>query len=180
MTLKPKKRTGTSNLMVSGGKVQASYTIEGSDPVEGEVPSGQPSLRRGRVHSATSDVLWVTWDRSPRPVAAEVAWLASRPDWSRCAGLPVLLAFADGEGSHPIVVALLEAPPPAQPAAPQPPPTSSLPEILRLESGRELHIECGKSHIHLRADGRIEIRGEYVISRSTGPNKIKGGSVQIN
>ena len=33
---------------------------------------------------------------------------------------------------------------------------------------------------NLRADGRVMILGGYVLSRSTGVNKIKGGSVQIN
>ena len=64
-------------------------------------------------------------------------------------------------------------PPPASGAVPKP-------KTLRIESQRELVIECGKSKIALRSDGRIEVRGGHLISRSSGPNKIKGGSVHIN
>jgi hypothetical protein len=82
------------------------------------------------------------------------------------------------------------APAPMAPTAPRAPvapvPSSAAaaaparPEILHLEGGRELILECGKARIALRADGRIEILGGYLISRSTGPHKIKGASVQIN
>jgi hypothetical protein len=49
-----------------------------------------------------------------------------------------------------------------------------------VESSRSLVIECGEARISLREDGRIEIRGTHVISRASGPNKIKGGSVHIH
>lgn len=104
--------------------------------------------------------------------AASVVWMRDAPDWSACVGLRVVVAHQDGNEERPIVLGLLDPPPPAKPAA--------KPKTLRIESERELVIECGKSKIALRADGRIEIRGGHLISRSSGPNKIKGGSVHIN
>jgi hypothetical protein len=53
-------------------------------------------------------------------------------------------------------------------------------EKLVLEARRELTLRCGKASIHLTADGRVTIRGTEVLSRSDGPNRIQGASVQLN
>lgn len=44
----------------------------------------------------------------------------------------------------------------------------------------EIVLRCGKASITLTKAGKILIRGAYVSSRSSGVNRIKGGSVQIN
>jgi hypothetical protein len=44
----------------------------------------------------------------------------------------------------------------------------------------ELSLRCGKATITLTRAGKVLINGAYVLSRSTGVNRIKGGSVQIN
>lgn len=51
---------------------------------------------------------------------------------------------------------------------------------VTLTADKEIVLQCGKSSITLTKAGKIIIRGEYLLSRSTGVNKIKGGSVQIN
>ena len=104
-------------------------------------------------------------DRSIRAV-----WMREEPDWGRCGGLRAVVAFPEGEG--PILLGLLDEPPS--------PSEEGLPEKVHIESEEEIIIQCGKSSIAMRADGRIEIRGGHLISRSSGPNKIKGGSVQLN
>jgi hypothetical protein len=175
MTIRPKRSASTSGIEVSGGKVMASYALGGNELVGRARQERSPWVRTGRVHSATAEGPHVIWEGAPRPTLARVAWMPSTPDWSVCAGLPVVLAFAEGDEARPIVLGLLEAPPAPAESAPV-----QAPDVLRLESGRELVIECGKARIHLRADGKIEIRGEYLISRAAVTNKIKGGSVQIN
>ena len=45
---------------------------------------------------------------------------------------------------------------------------------------KEITLKCGKASITLTSAGKILIRGKYLSSRSSGVNKIKGGSVQIN
>lgn len=45
---------------------------------------------------------------------------------------------------------------------------------------QEIVLRCGKSSITLTRAGKIIISGEYVVSRSSGVNRIRGGSVQIN
>lgn len=44
----------------------------------------------------------------------------------------------------------------------------------------EIVLRCGHASITLTRAGKVLIRGAYVSSRSTGVNRIRGGSVQIN
>jgi hypothetical protein len=44
----------------------------------------------------------------------------------------------------------------------------------------EVVLRCGKASITLTREGKIILRGTYISSRSSGVNRIKGGSVQIN
>lgn len=44
----------------------------------------------------------------------------------------------------------------------------------------EVELKCGKGSILLKKNGKVIIKGSEVISRSTGANKIKGASVNIN
>jgi hypothetical protein len=53
-------------------------------------------------------------------------------------------------------------------------------ERLTLTADREIVLKCGAASITLTREGKVLIRGAYVLSRSSGVNKIKGGSVQIN
>jgi hypothetical protein len=51
---------------------------------------------------------------------------------------------------------------------------------IEIEGQDEVVLRCGKASITLRRNGRVVIRGTYVESRSSGTNRIKGGSVLIN
>lgn len=53
-------------------------------------------------------------------------------------------------------------------------------ERLIFDAKREIVLRCGKSSITLTRAGKVIIRGAYLLSRSSGVNRIKGGSVQIN
>jgi hypothetical protein len=53
-------------------------------------------------------------------------------------------------------------------------------ERIALEGQREIVLKCGKASITLTQDGKVLIRGAYLSSQSSGPNLIKGGSVQLN
>jgi len=48
------------------------------------------------------------------------------------------------------------------------------------DAREEIVLRCGKSSITLTKAGKVIIRGAYLLSRSSGVNRIKGGSVQIN
>ena len=51
---------------------------------------------------------------------------------------------------------------------------------IELAAEREIVLRCGKASITLTRSGKILLRGAYIFSRSSGVNKIKGGSVQLN
>ncbi len=51
---------------------------------------------------------------------------------------------------------------------------------LELSASAELVLSCGAASLTLTKAGKAILAGEYVLSRATGVNKIKGGSVQIN
>lgn len=51
---------------------------------------------------------------------------------------------------------------------------------VRVVAHHEIVLECGEASITLTRDGKITLRGTRVVSRASGVNKIKGGSIQIN
>jgi hypothetical protein len=51
---------------------------------------------------------------------------------------------------------------------------------LALQARDELALRCGKASVKLRADGRIEIRGETIVSEAVRANRVRGGSVELN
>lgn len=53
-------------------------------------------------------------------------------------------------------------------------------ERLVFSAEKEIVLECGDASITLTRAGKILIKGNYVLSRSKGTNRIQGGSVQIN
>lgn len=53
-------------------------------------------------------------------------------------------------------------------------------ESVVLSADKEIVLKCGKSSITLTRAGKIILSGAYVLSRSSGVNKLKGGSIQIN
>jgi hypothetical protein len=53
-------------------------------------------------------------------------------------------------------------------------------ESIRFNAKQQIEIKCGKASITLTRAGKVMIRGAYLLNRSTGVNRIYGGSVQIN
>jgi len=49
-----------------------------------------------------------------------------------------------------------------------------------IDAESEIVLKCGKSSITLTKAGKVIIKGEYVLSQSSGENRIRGGSVAIN
>lgn len=128
-----------------------------------------PSVTLAEITGVGSDGQPFVRHGERRAGAALVAMTAPPADWRACVGKQAVVAFVDADPARPVILGVI-----GMPAA------TALPRTLRVAAGEELTIECGKSKIALRADGRIEIRGEHVISRSRGPNKVKGGTVHIN
>lgn len=92
-------------------------------------------------------------------------------------GTQVALMFEDGDPSRPLVIGRLLG----QAAAPAPVASVQLDDQrLELSAEREIVLRCGKASITLTRAGKVIIQGAYLSSRSSGVNRIKGGSVQIN
>lgn len=51
---------------------------------------------------------------------------------------------------------------------------------LTVSAREQLVLRCGKARITLTKAGKVLIEGAYVMTRSSGSNKIKGASVEIN
>jgi hypothetical protein len=96
--------------------------------------------------------------------------------------------FEGGDPQKPIVMGLIHHPEESQADVPMTinnKPQNPLAvqvdgERLVLTAKHELVLRCGQASITLTSAGKILIRGAYLLSRSSGVNRIKGGSVQIN
>ncbi len=53
-------------------------------------------------------------------------------------------------------------------------------ERVTLSAEKEIVLRCGEASINLNRADKILLKGTYVLSRSSGVNRIRGGSVQIN
>ena len=53
-------------------------------------------------------------------------------------------------------------------------------ERLIVSAREQLVLKCGKASVTLTKAGKVMIQGTYVSTHSSGANRIKGGSVQIN
>lgn len=51
---------------------------------------------------------------------------------------------------------------------------------VAITAGETFSITCGKASITLTRSGKVVVRGADVLTRSSGLNRVKGGSVQIN
>ena len=91
-------------------------------------------------------------------------------------GRSVALMFECGEPSRPIVIGCFHTSVPSEP-----PVRAQIDgEVVRLTAKEQLVLRCGNASITLTRAGKVLIRGAYVLSRSSGVNRLKGGSVQIN
>lgn len=95
-------------------------------------------------------------------------------------GCQVALLFEGGDSQRPIVIGRIQHPEQIVQTGQQSTTADLDGERLEFNSGKEIVLRCGKASITLTKAGKIILRGAYVLSRSSGVNKINGGSVQIN
>ena len=96
-------------------------------------------------------------------------------------GQPVGLMFEADDPTRPIVMGVLrqrEGWPAAE--APSQVQVEADGERLIVSAAEQLVLRCGKASITLTKAGKVLIQGSYLSSRSSGVNRIKGGSVQLN
>lgn len=118
-------------------------------------------------------------------------------------GRQVALLFADGDLARPVIMGLIHSPleallenfDPRQADVSQERSAQQAVDLkdnlqvddvlvdgkkVVLEAKEEIVLKCGESSITLTKAGKVLIRGKYLLNRSSGVNRIMGGSVQVN
>jgi hypothetical protein len=132
--------------------------------------------------------VWVDFAGNPAgPVRARLAStmadrLRSMPSG---ADLTVVLVFENNDASRPVVLDAIcdrvaDTPLPASVDSSEVDDVRVDGQRVTFDAKKEIVLRCGKSSITLTRAGKVLIRGAYLLNRSSGVNRIKGGSVQIN
>lgn len=96
-------------------------------------------------------------------------------------GKKVVLMFEGGDSAKPIVMGLLcEGEGSSYKEPPDHVEVLVDGERVIIGAKEQIVLRCGEASITLTRAGKVLIEGTYVLSRSSGVNRIKGGSVQIN
>ncbi|OGF13736.1 MAG: hypothetical protein A2W00_03680 [Candidatus Eisenbacteria bacterium RBG_16_71_46] len=149
--------------------------------------AGELGLSRGRVVAIESDGrvrVRIGAGRGP-DVPCEVLQTGTTAAARLTVGSDVLVACPEEPGRPGVILgtvgsaeAVADAPGAA--AAPASEPMRLVHRDIVIEAGEELTLRCGEASIKIRRDGKIVIRGEHILSRAKGTQRIKGGSVAIN
>jgi hypothetical protein len=131
----------------------------------------------------------VDYPGNPRPEPLPA--LATASCGQEAVGRELALLFADGDPLRPLIIGLIHdtkidvVAEPEQALREDAQQDQALEvrldgDRLLLSADKEIVLKCGKASITLTRAGKILLRGAYLLSRSSGVNRIKGGSVQIN
>jgi|SoiMethySBSTD1v2_1073268.scaffolds.fasta_scaffold760707_1 uncharacterized protein DUF6484 len=107
------------------------------------------------------------------------------------AGRNIVLMFEGGDPLKPVILGAIQPKPANASTAsdnrrPHSQPANNAFEVktegdrILLNAKSEIVFNCGKASIVLTKAGKILLRGAYLLARSSGVNRIKGASVQIN
>jgi len=121
----------------------------------------------------------VTFDGCRQPVTAGSVVVLGRSN----VGFDLVLAFEQGETRRPIVLGILQHAPTDLAGGQGDPQGVSVEadgDRVAISAKKEIVLRCGKASITLTRAGKILIRGAYLLNRSSGVNRVKGASVQIN
>lgn len=143
-------------------------------------------------------------DFSQNPGAEPLTAISTQPLVQGQKGRQVALMFADGDFERPLILGFIHSPlqemlESYEFSAERPEDKEAGSEIdevrvreafadevtvdgkkITLEAADEIVLKCGKASITLTRAGKILIRGAYLLNRSSGVNRIVGGSVQVN
>lgn len=96
-------------------------------------------------------------------------------------GAPLVLMFEQGDPARPVILGVLrERTGWPLPDAPGQVEVDADGQRMVVTAREQLVLRCGKASITLTKAGKVLIDGTYLLSRSSGVNRVKGGSVQLN
>jgi hypothetical protein len=95
-------------------------------------------------------------------------------------GRQVVLSFEGGDAGLPIVMGVLRNSDVHRLDMPGQVQIDADGERMVVAAREQLVLKCGKASITLTKAGKVLIEGSYVSSRSSGVNRLKGGSIQLN
>lgn len=153
-------------------------------------PSGNPTAAGapviGRLAAIRDGIPMVDFagNSADSPLAARSTMVLRETD----VGREIVLIFEQGELHRPIVVGLIQNPEQESRVSSTSAGTNSKKarvveldgETVILSAEQEIVLRCGEASITLTRAGKILIRGAYLLSRSSGINRIKGAAVEIN
>ena len=176
-------------------------TVDPFEPIvaEGELNvfaelTRRPALAASSVPSGLQAGVTVArfagFDLQEQPLVADLACLPGQvvPSRSTIAlrremvGAQVVLMFEGGKPERPIILGVIHQKDAASalPATQAPLHAQVDEERVVFSAEREIVLRCGDASITLTRAGKVIIKGNYIISRSTGYNKIKGAAIDIN
>lgn len=158
--------------------------------------SGHSGLLIGKVISINSQgnpMLAYDEQTKAKPVEA----LTTVPLTPASIGQDVAVSFAQNQGGTPIVMGVIRrvlddvlnldvSKTPSSTEFETENANNQKPEILvdgnklELSAAEEITLRCGKASITLTKAGKILIKGEHMLNRTSGSYKIKSGSIQLN
>lgn len=134
-------------------------------------------------------------DFSDNPAGAPIIAMSTLGVTPQHIGRQVALLFAKGNPQSPVIMGIIHSPlqdilacyevtAPNDAEIPESAPRSQDVVVdgsrIVIEGKEEIVLKCGDASITLTKSGKIVIRGKYLVNRSSGVNRIMGGSVQIN
>jgi hypothetical protein len=147
-----------------------------TSPLHAPLPS-TPHVEWVTLAESKGTALFVWWNGKRVAAKSVVALTRGALQQASAAKTPVLITWAESEPLTPVIVGVLHRAVEADATL----------EYAKVDGRRvcltaedEIELRCGEASITLRRNGRLVIRGAYVETASTGTNRIKGGSVQIN
>jgi hypothetical protein len=93
-------------------------------------------------------------------------------------GREVVLMFEEGDPRRPVIMGVLQ--PTQSPGSTTTLRTKVDGETIVFSAEKEITLKCGQASLTLTHEGKILLRGNYIVSRSSGVNRILGGSIELN
>ena len=171
-------------LPLVAGDAADEFSLLTNRPVGNASPISLPGV-------AATTARFVGFDLQDQPLVTDLACLPGQVVPARTTvalrremiGSPCVIVYENGDTQRPIVLGVIQYPQRQITATSQ----AQVPlnvqvddERVAITAEREIVLKCGDASITLTRAGKVIIKGHYILSRSTGYNKIKGAAIDIN